>query len=254
MLFLILRFLPFIIPIAYFSSIRAIFYFDEYWTWVSATMVFLPVLYFGLLKYKNKSKEVLFLGAYGLIFAATGFSYVLILENQYAITLYLLIWSLVYGLYLEAVFHDFYETSKAYVLNLKNITLFGGMLTVFFLTAALNSFNIFLSLPWFYLLSVLAASYFIISYLIILGNSLNKRQSLLYSGIIGLIITEIVSVLMLLPSSFYIIAIITTLVYYVMVSLFLTSLGKVMQKNDLWRYLIFAALALLLAVLTANWF
>ncbi len=253
MLFLLLRFLPYVIPAAYFAAIRSIFSFNGEWSGIFTGIILMIGAYFALLKYKNPKKDVLLLGIYALIFASTGFAYSLILENQYIINLFLIIWSLILGLYLEAVFHDFYETDKAYALNLSNITLFGGILTVFFLTAAMNSFNIFLSLPWYYLLLGLVFAYLVISFLIFSRHRILLRTALLYSAIIGLIMLEIVSAIMLLPCSFYVIAIVATLAYYVMVSLILASQKGRIGKKELWRYLAFAGAALLLVVLTANW-
>ena len=253
MLFLFLRFLPYIIPVFYFAAIRGVFAFNDYWPWFLASMLIFPAVYFLLLKLKNRGKKVLLLGAFALLFAVSGFAYALILENQYVINLYLLVWSLIYGLYLEAVFHDFYETSKSYVLNLKNIAVFGGILTVFFLTAALNSFNIFLSLAWFILLPALALAYAIVTLLIVARNQSQRRRIWLYSGVIVLIMIETVSLLTLLPCSFYVIAIIATLAYYTLISLALSEFGGAAGKKELWRYLVFAAMALLLIVITANW-
>ena len=254
MLFILLRFLPYAIPLAYFASLRLVFYYNDQWSWFFYGMLALIAAYFVLLKYKNPRRQVALLAAFALVFAATGFAYALILENSYIISLFLLGWSLILGLYLEAVFHDFYKTAKAYVLSLSNIALYGGILTVFFLTAAMNSFNIFLSLKWYYLLPGLAIAYAIISLLTVLRhNGGALKPALLNSGIISLIMLELTGGLMILPCSFYVIAIVAALAYYSMITLLVASQNGRLNRRELWRLLGFVGAGLAIALLTANW-
>lgn len=253
MLFLLLRLLPAIIPILFFVLTKAVFYYADSWPWFLAAILLLPAAYFALLKYKNRDKIVIWLGAFSLIYASTGFAYSLVLENPAVINIYLIFWSLIYALYLEAVFHDFYETAKAYVFNLLNITLYGNILIIFFLTAVLVSFNIFLNLSWIVLLVISATANFLIIYLAFQRQNLPKKQALIYSGIVDLILTEVLGGLLLLPSSFYVIAIITALCYYLLMQILLYSINQKLDRKLLIELLAFSGILLLIVLVTAAW-
>lgn len=253
MLFLLLRLLPAIIPIFFFAATKAVFYYSDQWLWFLAAILLCPLVYFSLLKYKNRGKPTVWLGIFALIFATTGFAYSLILENQLMINLYLLGWSLIYALYLEAVFHDFYETKKTYILNLANITLYGNILIVFFLTAALANFNIFLNLPWAGLLAISAAADFAVVYLAFQRSGLPSKQALLYAGVADLLLMEILGGLLLLPASFYVIAAIAALCYYLLAQVLLLASDKKLTRKLLIELLAFCGLILLVVTATAAW-
>lgn len=253
MLFLLLRLLPAIIPILFFVLTKAVFNYTDLWPWFLAAILLLPAAYFALLKYKNRDKTVIWLGAFSLIFALTGFSYSLVLENPAVINIYLFVWSLIYALYLEAVFHDFYDTAKTYVFNLLNITLYGNILIIFFLTAVLASFNIFLNLSWVILLLISAAANFLIIYLAFQRQNLPKNTALIYAGAIDLILIEILGALLLLPSSFYVIAIITALCYYLLMQILLNQRINKLNRKLLIELLVFSGMILLAAAITAAW-
>lgn len=253
MLFLLLRFLPYIIPILYFIAVNTIFYNSEYWLWFLSSIIIFPLAYFVLLKRDNQSKPVFWLAIFSIIYAVTGFAYVLILENTAVINIFTVLWALIYWFYLEAVFHDFYESKKAYIMNLRNIALYGNILIIFFVTATLVSFNIFLNLSWIYLLVIAAALYFSVVYLAFLRLGLDKRQTLLYSGLTCLILAEILAGLLLLPASFYVIAIIVSLCYYLLMQTISYAFEKKLNRNLLIKLLAFCGLIMLAVVLTATW-
>lgn len=253
MLFLLLRLLPAIIPILFFISIKSAFYYTDEWQWFLGGILLLPVAYFALLKYKNRDKKIIWLGLFALIFATTGFIYALLMENPAIINIYLVGWSLVYWLYLEAVFHDFYETAKTYIFNLFNITLYGNILIIFFLTASLVSFNIFLNLSWVLLLLIAVSAYFAIIFLAFQRHGLPHGKSLLYAGYLDLILMEILGGLLLLPVSFYIIAIITALCYYLLMQITLLATAGTLNRKLLFELLGFCGGILFIVVVTAAW-
>lgn len=253
MFFLLLRFLPYIIPVAFFVAVKAVFGFSDYWLWFLASIVILPLTFFLLLRRENIAKPVFWLAVYAIVYAVTGFAYVMILENSTIISLFAIIWSLIYWLYLEAVFHDFYDTKKTYILNLRNITLYGNILIIFFATATLVSFNIFLNLSWVYLLLIAIVSYFSILYLTFQRLGLNKRQTLIYAGLTNLILSEVLAGLLLLPSSFYIIAIIVSLCYYLLTQTVFYALEKRLNRKTFIQLLAFFSIILLAVIITATW-
>jgi len=253
MLFLLLRLSPYIIPILFLASAKAVFIFSDSWIWCLAAIIILPLAYSAFLKQQNRDKPVFWLMIFAVIFAVSGFAYSLILESATVINVFLIVWSLVYWFYLEAVFHDFYKTAKSDVFNLLNILLYGSILIIFFLTATLASFNIFLNLSWLWLLLTAAVVYFSIIYLVFQRSFLTSRRAALYAGITDLILIEILGGLLLWPSSFYVIAVIVALCYYLLTQITLYVSADKLNRGRLVRLLLFSGLILLIVLATAAW-
>jgi len=253
MSFLLLRLLPYLIPVLFFVATKLVFYYNDFWPWFFGLILAVSLLYFVLLKYKNRDKRVILLAFFALIYAISGLAYSLVLENPVVINIFILAWSMFYWLYLEAVFHDFYETDKTFVFNLMNITLYGNILIIFFLTAALTNFSIFLNLTFWQLLLILIVVYYCLLYLVLLRQGKSPYQSRLYGAINSLVLVELLGALIFLPSSFYVIAASIALGYYLLVSLSLLSLNNQLNRKIFFRYLSFSILILAAILLTAAW-
>lgn len=254
MLFLFNRIAPYFLPVVYFVLVKLLFRFPDDWRLIILAIIVVSLVNFILLKFKNKGKEVFWLALWSLIYVLAGFAYILILEHTWIINGFLLGWSFVYWLYLEAVFHDFYKTNKTHIINLQNITLYANILIIFFLTVALDSFYIFLNFSWWQILSLLALTYYVIFYLACLKQGLTKREATIFSLLGAWILFQLFVATSFLPSSIYVLASIISLVYYILVSfLFLDHQGK-LSKGLFWRYVTFFCLVSLLVLVTAAWF
>ena len=253
MSFLLLRLLPYIIPLWFFVATKLVFYYNDSWPWLFGLILAVSLLYFALLKYKNRDKPVILLVLFALIYEISGLAYSLVLENPVVINVYLLVWSLFYWLYLEAVFHDFYETAKTFIFNLSNITLYGNILIIFFLTAALTNFSIFLNLTFWQLLLILIVVYYCLLYLALLRQGRSMTQARLYGVINSLVLAELLGALIFLPLSFYVIAASLALGYYLLVSLSLLYLNNQLNRKILFSYLSFSILILAAILITATW-
>jgi hypothetical protein len=193
----------------------------------------LIIINFVLLKYKNpKKKNFIWLLLFAIIFGLTGWLYVLILEFNLIINLFLFFWSLVYWLYLEAVFHEFYETDRQYAFNLRNITLYSNILIIFFLTASLVNFNIFLGFSLWWLILILFLIYNILFYLTYLKQELG-HSAFLYSIIGSILLIQTLGVLLFLPVSLYLIAALVSLLYYFFIMLTSLDFRGQLSKNNL---------------------
>jgi hypothetical protein len=253
MLFLLLRILPYLTPVVYFFLARAIFLWSDSYQFFLLAIFLLLSLYFLLLKIKSPGKPVLPLGVFALIFAFTGLTFSFSLENNLVINLFLAIWSLVLFIYLEAVFHDFYETYRKHLLNLENIVLYCNLLVIFFLTASLLSWGVFLNFSYWLIFIILPAVYF---FLLTLSFKLQKFglvDSRLKAGVITLILWEILIGFKLLPVSFYVSAAGLSIAYYCLFYLVLSGRHGKLSWKDFLKYAIFSLLLLLIVLLTAVW-
>ena len=253
MLFFIIRILTVIIPLLYFAVLRVMLYFDNIWYVFFAIIFVANAIYFWLLRLKNKEARIGLLFLYSLPYIITGFLYLLVLENSLAISIFLLGWSFLYWLFLEAVFHYFFQTQRVLLIDLKHIISYSNSVVIFFLAATLVNFSIFLNLAWYALLPIMAVVIFILLRALFMFEGLNKKLVNYYALIIDLLLIELLWSLLFLPVSFYVIAMVTVLAYYLAVSLAKAYLAKALDTKLVIKYLVFAVVALVLVLGTATW-
>jgi len=249
MIFLALRIFPYLSVLVYFGLIKLMFIWPDFWNWFLLAILVLGALYFLLLKYKNPHKSIFISAFFSFALLSAGAVYVLILGNGWLVNLFLIIWSALIGLYFEGVFHDFYKTERIGIINLDNLSLYAGMLAVFFFTATIVNLFIFLNFDYWLVLLILAIVY---------GASILKPLNrikpddsdlLLWGAIFELILLEVLIALLFLPFSFYVIAFVVASVYYLLFALVLVT-----DNKTRWRRLVYVLIVLLLIFLTANWF
>lgn len=253
MVFLLLRILPYLTPVAYFFLARAIFTWSDFYQWFLAAVFLLVSLYFLLLKAKSPVKPILPLWLFALVFAFTGLAFSFILENGLVINLFFIAWSAVLFVYLEAIFHDFYETYRKHLLNLDNIVLYCSLLIIFFLTASLLSWGVFLNFSYLLIFAILPAVYYFLLNLSFRLQKFDLRDSRFKAGAITLILFEILLGFKLLPVSFYVSAAGLSITYYCLFNLALSGRHRKLSVKDFLKYGLFSLLLLLAVLLTAVW-
>lgn len=253
MIFLLVRILPYLAPVAYFLMLKGIFYFPDHWIWIILLAAFTLSAWFALLKSRDVSRPLLLPFCYGLIFLFSGFSYLMILENNWAINIFSVGWPFMLWLYLEAVFHDFYRTGKTYILNLQNISLYSGILAIFFLSASLSNFSIFLNWPRIWVLVILSATYLVVSYSIFLFQGWEIKKAQVFSFILSLVMVEFSATAMLLPASFYITAALSAGLYYFLLGISVLWMKKNLDKIIFAKYLAFFLVFVAIVIGSADW-
>jgi len=253
MLFAVIRLMPFIIPIYYFASLKALFFFNSWWPFVFASIIAVNVIYLLLLRVKSKDKKVSAVLFYSVIYAIFGFIALLILENQVFINLFLVFWSLVYFIYWEAVFHYFYQTQKRSILEMKNIILYLNILVVFVYSALIINLNVFWGLQWYWVLLTAFIVNAIILMNLLLFTDLSPAKNKLIIFTLDLILLQLLVALFYLPISFYVGAFVMALCYYWLSSFFLLSTQNSLRPKKLIQYLAFGLVIGLFVILTSFW-
>ncbi len=275
MFFLILRFLPFIIPLALIASFFSALFFTASWPWFLVTVIILDLLYFYLLSRKiekRKSVDLLInffsfgffkrspnikkLAYYffnSLIIIGSGFLFVILLTNQVIIYIFIFLWGFILVSYLESVFNHVYETTERFIISLKNVTDYINLAVVFILQAALANLYIFLDFPLWLALIISAVSSFILIYNYFITQEVEDKTALIYSAVLTLLLVELGLVVNRLPLSFYVSAILMALPYYLLTRFSLLWLKKEWNRKKAWQYLGFAFVALLFVLLTSQW-
>ena len=163
MIFILIRIFPFLIPVLYWLLLKTIFILNGQIFWPILISLTINFLYFLFIFLKKKKSEAFIFLLHSWVLIFSGFAYVLILSSEIFINLFVTIWALLYFLYLESVFHYFYETKKILLLDLKNIIAHINLIAFFFLTASLINFRIFINFSfWLVLILVAVFSFFLI--------------------------------------------------------------------------------------------
>jgi len=249
MIFLALRIFPYISVVVYFTLIKLMFLWPDFWNWFLLAILAWGAIYFLLLKYKNPHKSIFVSVFFSFALLSVGAVYVLILGSNWLINIFLLIWSFLIGLYFEGIFHDFYKTKRVGIINLDNLSLYVGMLAVFFFTATLVNFFIFLNFDYWLVLLILSLVYVASVFKPLKRIKPDNSDLFILGGIFCLILLEVLIALLFLPFSFYVIAFVVASVYYLLFSLVLAD-----DNQTRWRRLVYVLIFLLLIFLTANWF
>ncbi|MFA6919069.1 MAG: hypothetical protein WC244_03085 [Patescibacteria group bacterium] len=94
----------------------------------------------------------------------------------------------------------------------------------------------------------------IIIFSLLRSHELKSKQAIIYSSVLALIFTEVMGALLLLPTGFYVLAIMETIVYYCLISLFMLSLEDKLSKKAVFKYGFVSIAIFLIALATSQWF
>lgn len=254
MVFLIIRIAPLLLPVFYFLILESLFYFPERWPWLVVLALLFGFAPFFLMSWRLKDRRLLPLFLHSVVFTGSGLAYVLLISSQLLIQVLIIGWSLVYFIYLESIFNYLYETERALLIDLRHIIGYVNLVTFFILFSALIYYFIFLNFAWWGVLLIGFAAAWIMLFNRFMVNDCPKQQSILFAVVLALILTEITAALMFWPVSFYVFAMLMAAAYYLMSSLSVWHLKKVLNREILIRYLIFTFLVIGLTLGTAAWF
>jgi len=253
MLFLLVRALPFLSPLIYFLLMRGLMVFSGWWYVWLVVIIVLNFATFYLFLWKRRRKRVWFFFIYSTIFLCLGFAQSLLFSTGAVILTLQIIWSVIYAIYLESIFNYLYRTKKFFLIELKSITAYINLIIIFFLGLALLGFYIFLNVSWWWILLI----YFVVSFIILFDRFLIHQFPLsvnvVYSAVIALILIEILGGLLWWPVSMYVTSIILSIIYYIASSYAILEAQDRLDKKMIIRFSVFALIALVIVLGTAQW-
>lgn len=85
-------------------------------------------------------------------------------------------------------------------------------------------------------------------------NDYPTPERLLHTLVSALLITELVVGLLFWPISFYVMALLVTVAYYLLAGFSAASLANRLTKRLIIRYSVFAVIVIVMVLTTANWF
>lgn len=181
------------------------------------------------------------------------FLFLLVLENPSAKTLLIVGSNLLLLLILQNLFDRFYQSSRYPANSFESISGNVNSLSLFLLVAVFYSFATFLNMAvWQLAIFLLWAATFL-TYQTMWISGLKLKKFWLYLILLDLIALELFWVGLFLPNTFYVKALILTVVYYISVNLSRNHLLGLLNKKMVWRYLWVGGIILGIVLLTAQW-
>lgn len=133
------------------------------------------------------------------------------------------------------------------------ISLYGGLLTVFLAATSMFGLQSFLSLSPWPLLLLFIVVLFINTQVIAFSQSWRKQENWYLWPILALLTGEIAMMLTLLPLNYLISAILCTLAYYSVINFARLYLNNNLSGRKIKNYALFTAISLIVILLTARW-
>jgi len=248
------RFLPLIVPIIILLS-HEIFFFWPTLIYIilvlDILLLFFTIRQF-LIEAKAKDKVWSYLILPSILFiSATLFS--MMMPSQLLVQALFFTTAILIYYYLKAIYLYLVKTSYYQKYSLENISSYCNFLSYYFLASSIYGLQVFLSAPTWLLMIVLLTITAMIVYQVMWINKIDLRQGLLFLLIICLTLIEIAWATSFLTLSFYILGLILSVCYYILIGLSRFYLMGKLNKKLIKLYLIFGFSSLAIVLFTANW-
>jgi hypothetical protein len=251
------RFLAILSPLVMALCLELFFYFK----FNLVAIIFLAVLSAIILLISLKlliAEKILARNFWGLailpiLFFLSITNYALILGFGLLRHLVIILFALILYAYLENLFLFFYRRAAYQVNSLENSAVFLNIIIFFLLILDLNALSVLLNPPLWALSLILIAALFIMLWQLWWILKIKDKLKLLYLMVIIIIVLEFFWALSFLPSNFYILTIILTIIYYFLTGILRAKLAGALDKKLLWRYALISGILILMILITSRW-
>ena len=253
MIFLLVRILPFFLPLLLFIFGASLFYWIRAWPIFLMVILLLNLTFFIFFAKKFKRPAVWLIFFHSLAVVMVGAFYFLLLSNPWIVRIFLIFWSLLYAVYLESIFHYFYQTQKAVLIELKNIIFYTGLMMAFIVGASFINAYIFLNFSGWPLVLLLGLIFFILTGNNLIISGFDFETGLLYATVVAGLAVELAVALLFAPVSFYVSAMILAGFYYLSNVLAVASFKQQLTTRLFAQEIIFVGFILVITLTTASW-
>lgn len=251
------RFLALIIPLVLALGFELLFYMQLNIKAISATLIGLFILLFIslalLIKEKIRSKNFWSLAVLPLFFYLLVTNYILTLSYGYLRHIVIILFALILYTFLENLFLFYYHRASYQVNSLENSSLFLNIIIFFLLVLNLNALSVLLNPPLWILSLCLVLILFVILWQLFWIFKIKDKLKILYVLVAIIIILEFFWALSFLPSNFYVLAVILTVIYYFMLGIIRAKMAGELDKKMFLRYTIISGILILIILITSHW-
>lgn len=253
------RFLPLLVPGLVFFLLE-LFYFKPKLIYV--VLVFIILLYFftarqflRAAKTEEKLYNLILLPAYFTI-GLVAFSTMIPRESgvgRFLLHLFFTLNASFVYLYLRSIYYYINRRNSYKKYSLKNISAYGNFLAFYFLASSVYGLQSFLNIPMWLLMIILLVFSGLIIYQVMWSSQIKGQAGFFYLPVFCLIIIELAWSVSFLTLSYYVLALIMAVYYYVFSGLLRFYLLGNLNSKVIKLYLAFGSISIILVLFTARW-
>lgn len=175
------------------------------------------------------------------------------LADSVLVQLMVILVSALVWLYLENVFHYYHQPGDYQPYALDNISLYVGLLSVFFLFSALYAARVFLSIPLLALLVSGMCFSALFSFQLLWGSSISRARIWVLLSAIAFMMIEIFAVVILLPTTFFVAGLLLVIPYYLMMNITRHAVRDTLTRSVILRNTAVGVVGFAATLLAAPW-
>ncbi len=251
---LILRTIPFLIGILTASLLLGIFKWPDFVLWLSILVVLVVVFGIGKIAEFGDSLEGWWhVAITPVLFVVSSIAFMLFVEADWLMIVLALVTAIFTFFFAEHLFKFIHLPSLYQPYALEHTSLVLHVASMFFLSTAFYGLQTFLRMPIWLLATVFLMFSGLMVYETLWVSKIRDAKAVRVALIGGLMFTELFVVLSFLPTSFYVNAAISTLVFYSFLGVMRASFLQRLSKDILKRYVILGLILIVALLATAKW-
>ena len=155
--------------------------------------------------------------------------------------------------YFRSIYYYLIKTDSYHGYSLENISSYGNFLAFYFIASAVYGLQAFLDISVWFLMIIMLIAIGLIVYQGIWANKIDIRIGFFYILLACLVLVELAWSASFLPLSFYIIGLVLSICYYMLVGLVKFYLLEKLDKRTIKLYLVFGFISIFTVLFTARW-
>lgn len=155
--------------------------------------------------------------------------------------------------YFKMLYYYFLGFNLYQKVNMEYLSTYGNFVAFYFMAVSFFGLQLFLDIAVWKLIIFLATVVFLIVFQTSWAGEIDKKTSFFYGLLLSLIMLELAWGISFLTLSYYILGLILTISFYVLIGLIRFYLFGNLNKEKVKMYLIFGLISVSIALLTARW-
>lgn len=251
---LLKRAIPFLSSIAILVFGEMLMRFSAgFWYLVAIGIVLHIAAFAYLLSQHAERRDTIFFFAVASVLLASTTFFLIFLSDQLLMHGLLVLTAFLYGWYAENIFHYLYQPQRYQPYSLEHISTYINLLSFFTFFCGLFAARIFLNITLPTMITFGSLTLILLSFQSSWGNKLREADAMLHTLVNIYIMIEFLGIVILLPTSIFVSALLLTVPYYLMASLSRHAVRGTLKRGVLVRYISIGLTTFILTLLTAPW-
>lgn len=250
----LVRFIPLLAPLLAFLFSEIIYFWPKaiYMALTSVILMFF-LASVALIKRSGNRDKWWNISILPMYFYIGIMVFITMVPNKFIIQLLFLLNLFFQYFYFRTVYNYLVKTEAYQDYSLENISSYGNFLGIYFISSAIYGLQSFLGASvWQVMLTMLLVVGLAI-YQVFWANGINFKAGFFYILLLCLVLIEIAWTATFLPSSFYILGLLFSICYYMLIGLTRFYLLQKLDNKIIKLYLIYGFSSILVVLLTARW-